>query len=285
MVVAAGAADGETEEPAGEDVDSVVDDVGRDAEETPTGREEPERGEVGIPFATDPIGGKLEGHEAIVGEIVVEGPDHPVAVHRGMNEKPLLAAVDIALGVGIAGDVEPVPPLLLPVSWRREEPIDEFFIGVGGGIGDEGCHLPRLRRQSGQVVTDAADERPPIRFGSAGEPRPGEGRVDEPIDERRLERACRRLRERLKGPVVFLLFDHRRPSRRRLGPGGPGHDPGLDRPDLFCGEPSPRLRRRHPHFFIGMAETEEKLRLVGTAGQESRAGVTAREEPRAGVEP
>jgi hypothetical protein len=45
------------------------------------------------------------------------------------------------------------------------------------------------------------------------------------------------------------------------------------------------LRRRHPHFFIGMAETEEKLRLVGTAGQESRAGVTAREEPRAGVEP
>ena len=145
MIVAAGAANGEAEEPAREDVDPVVDDVGGDAEEPPAGGEEAEGGEVGIPFATEPIGGELEHHETIVGEILVEGPDHPVAVDRGMDEKPLLAAVDIALGIGIAGHIEPVPPLLLAVARRGEEPVDELFVGVGGGIGNERRHRFRLR--------------------------------------------------------------------------------------------------------------------------------------------
>ena len=145
MVVAAGTADGEAEEPAGKNVDPVVDNVGGNTEKAPAGGEEAEGGKVGIPLPTEPIGGELERDKAIVGEILVEGPDHPVAVHRGMDEKPLLAAVDIALGVGIAGDIEPVPPLLLAVARRGEEPVDELFVRVRGGIGHERRHRFRLR--------------------------------------------------------------------------------------------------------------------------------------------
>ena len=145
MVVAAGTADGEAEEPAGKDVDPIVDDVGGDAEEPSARGEEAERGKVGIPLPTEPIGGELKRDEAIVGEILVEGPDHPVAVHRGMDEKALLAAVDIALRIGIAGHIEPVPPLLLTVARRGEEPVDELLVRVRGGIGHERRHRFRLR--------------------------------------------------------------------------------------------------------------------------------------------
>ena len=259
MVVAAGAADGEPEEATREDIDPVVDDVGRDTEEAPAGGEEPQRGEIRIPRAHDPISGQLQTHEPFVRHVVVERGDHPVAVHRGMDEKPLLTTIDIALGVGVAGDVEPVPPLLFAVARRGEEPVDDFFVGVGGGIGDEGCHLLGLRGQSGEVVRDAADERAAIGLGRSGKPGFGKPGVDESIDERRIERRCRRFAQRLEGPVRSLFLAHRRAGRRRLGPGCPGEDPGLDRCDLAFGEPPPRFRWRHPHLLIGMADSTENL--------------------------
>jgi hypothetical protein len=63
--------------------------------------------------------------ELIVGQVLVERADDPVAVGVGVGVAPLLLE-DVALGVGVAGDVEPVAAPALAVARRREEAVDHF---------------------------------------------------------------------------------------------------------------------------------------------------------------
>ncbi len=136
VIVATRALNRESEGAAGDDVDAVIDDVVGDSQETPAAREESHGGEVGGIGLNELVGGDLEEEEAIVGHVLVEGLDDPVAVGGGMDEEAFLAGVHVALGVGVAGDVEPVATPSFAVVGTVEESLDQA--GDGGGIGAVG---------------------------------------------------------------------------------------------------------------------------------------------------
>ena len=81
--------------------------------------------------------------------------DDVVAVAPGVG--PDLVEL-VAVGVGVAGEVEPVPAPALAVVRRREQPVDHLLVGVGRLVVEERVDLLRRRRQAGQVEGDAADE-------------------------------------------------------------------------------------------------------------------------------
>src|SRR3712207_9063047 len=57
----------------------------------------------------------------------------------------------VAVGVGVPGEVEPVPRPPLPVPRRVQEPVDHLFPGVRGRVLDERLNLLRCRREAVQV--------------------------------------------------------------------------------------------------------------------------------------
>ena len=85
------------------------------------------------------------------GMSLVEGVDDPVAVlpdgARGVDA--------VAVGVGVAGQVEPVPAPALAVVRRRQQAIHQALVGVGPRVGDEVVDLLRRRRQAEQVEADS----------------------------------------------------------------------------------------------------------------------------------
>jgi hypothetical protein len=138
--MAAGAADGEAEEGGGADVGDVVEDVLADegvvgavrffgVEAEPAGGDEGV-GLVGFEF----VAGELLPDEAVVGEVVVEGADDVVA------------------------DVEPVLGPAFAETGRGEEAVDDFFVGVWAGVGEEGVALGGGRGEAGEVEGDATQQ-------------------------------------------------------------------------------------------------------------------------------
>ena len=79
---------------------------------------------------------------------------------------------DVALGVGVAGDVEPVAAPALAVVRRGEQAIDEAGEGVGGGVAFEGVDLLGRRRHAPEVDGGAADQGPLVGAVAMGSFRP-----------------------------------------------------------------------------------------------------------------
>ena len=100
------------------------------------------------------VAGELLDGELVEGHVGVEGVDDPVA------EFPDLAGgVDgIAVAVGVAGLVEPPAAPAFAVVGALEEAVDEFGVGLVGGVGEEGGDFFRGRGEAGEVERDAADE-------------------------------------------------------------------------------------------------------------------------------
>ena len=79
---------------------------------------------------------------------------------------PLGVVLGVAVGVGVAGDVEPVPAPALAVVRRGEQAVDQPLVGVGRVVGEERRRLPpasaagRCRSNVGP-----ADERAPVGLG------------------------------------------------------------------------------------------------------------------------
>ena len=73
------------------------------------------------------VAGQLLDRELIERHVAIEGVDHPIA------KRPHLAIiVDMnAVGVGIAGGIEPIATPMFALARRGQQPIDIFFIGVG----------------------------------------------------------------------------------------------------------------------------------------------------------
>lgn len=63
-----------------------------------------------------------------------------------------------AVGLGIADHVQPVAAPTLAIVRRSQQPIDQFFVSVGRGVGHIGGDLGRRRRQPGQIVRHAAKQ-------------------------------------------------------------------------------------------------------------------------------
>ena len=81
-------------------------------------------------------------HEPVERHVVVEGPDHEVAVAIG---RLAVEVVLVAVAVGIARDVEPVAAPPLAVLRRREQAVDQAFVCVRAIVV---ARMPRSLRAS-----------------------------------------------------------------------------------------------------------------------------------------
>ena len=135
MVVAAGALDGQAEESFAQRLDLPVDDRGLlalhiDGRGVAFDHPMPRRAEPGlveaeraIPARREQIAGDLLLHEAIVGQVGVEGADEVVAVAPGVRiEVVVLGAVSL----GVAREVHPVPRPAFAEGGGGEEAVREI---------------------------------------------------------------------------------------------------------------------------------------------------------------
>ena len=179
VVVAPGACDGQAEKCLGRHVNPVADDVVHPSFELRSKGEEPERGErrlverwIDFVFLRVFDGGddrfvrrELVDDELVVGFVLVERIDHPVAI--GPRKRKAWVGVLLlrrfALRVGKTGHIEPVATPPFPVVRRGEQAVDDARKGVGPGVGEEIVDLLRGRRQSDEVERNPADQRAFVR--------------------------------------------------------------------------------------------------------------------------
>ncbi len=117
--------------------------------------------ELRLAGARQQIAGQLFDREAVERHVVVQGLDHPVAIGPHFA----LAVDRIAVRVGVARLVEPVPAPALAVVGRGEQAVDQRLVSRGTFIFDEPLDLVRRRQQSDQVEIDAANQRRSIGRG------------------------------------------------------------------------------------------------------------------------
>ena len=111
------------------------------------------------------VAGELLDGELVEGHVAIEGVDHPVAPAPHVT----LAVGLVAVGVGVAGGVEPADGHAFAVAGRGEQAVDDFLVGVGRGVGEEGVDLGGGGRQTGEIERDAADEGGAAGFGGGRE--------------------------------------------------------------------------------------------------------------------
>jgi hypothetical protein len=93
------------------------------------------------------VAGQLLDRELVEGHVGVDRVDHPVAVRP---DRPL-AVLLVAVGVGVAGEVEPAAGPTLAVARAGEQAVDVTLVGVRRGVVCERVRLGRRRRQADQV--------------------------------------------------------------------------------------------------------------------------------------
>ena len=133
VVMAAGTRDGQPHQAAAHHVDPIVDDVVPVVDETPSQRQEARRRFGGRIVQT--VCCQLCQDEPVVGHVLVERLNHPITVGVGMWVVAVLLK-HIALGIGIAGHVQPMPTPTLAEVLRIEQPVHRCCVGlvvIGGG--------------------------------------------------------------------------------------------------------------------------------------------------------
>ncbi len=302
VVVAAGAGDRQAHQPPADHVDPVVDHVVEVAHEPAAQRQEAQGrqrglgGRVGEIVPGQPVGRELLDDEPIVGRVAVERGDDVVAVGIGPVEVGVLEE-DVALGIGVPGDVEPVPPPALAIPRRGQQAVDQAGIGVGGRIGLEGGDLLGGRRQPEQVERDAADQGPPVggrRRRQRGGLEPGQDEAVERVPSASRHRGPAGASHRGRAGTPSAAARPRRSRRRRARrlrrrrrPGwrfGPGHahlDPGGEVGD----RPIRQLPRgRHLDRRVVPDRLDDRA-LLGMARHHDRPVVVPLEQGRARIEP
>ena len=307
MVVATGAGGGEAEEGFRGDVDAVVDDVVGIAVEFVAEGKEAEGGEnalivgrfgggvLGFGFldglGEEAVGGELFDDELVVGFVAVEGIDDVVAVSPGVGVAQVFAAFGVALGVGVAGDIEPVAAPAFTVGRGGKQAVDEGGVGGVGiteRIGFEGDDLGFGGWEAGEVEGEAADQRAAIGSGVGAEAMVCEFGEDEVIDGVLDPRGvggsgggdCG-LADGLERPVFFADAAVAGGGGTGLGGGGDAGiggaaaDPLGEVGDLGVSEFF--ALGGHLEFFVFVTDRGEKEAVRRLAGDDSRAGVAAGE--------
>ena len=152
--------------------------------------------------------------EAVVRLVVVEALDDVVAVSPGVR----LGGVElVAVGLGVADQVQPVPAPALAVARGREQSVDHLVVSLGRSVGEEGVDLIGGRREPGEVVSGPAEQRRFLGRRGGSEAGRFELRQDEAVDRRSGPRRVLDLRDlgagqpserpEVPGPIV----DRRRP--------------------------------------------------------------------------
>ena len=100
------------------------------------------------------VAGKLVLDEVVIGQVLVEGPDHPISVRCHFAIMVMVNAV----GVGEAHQVEPVLGHVFAVLWLGQQAIDQALVGVRRGVGEKGLDFLAGRRQTGKIEAQAPDQ-------------------------------------------------------------------------------------------------------------------------------
>ena len=158
----------------------------------------------------DQVAGHLLHHEAVVGHVVAEGLEHPVAPEPHL---PAVVLVDAA-GVRVARHVEPRHghPLRVAraIGILREEAVHQLLVRVGALVGEEGRGLLGARRQAGEVQVHTTAERRAVSLGAECDARALERRLHEAVDGRARPRCIahrgqRGLQRRHERPVLLVV--------------------------------------------------------------------------------
>ena len=175
------------------------------------------------------VAGELLDREGVEGLVVVESLDDPVAVgpHRALR-----VALE-AVGVGVAGEVEPLSRHMFAVIGRGQQAVEGLGPGFRGAVGEEGLQVGVGGRQSGQVEGGAAQQRGLGRGAVRGESLGGERSRQESVDRVAAGGDGRHggFRRNLEGPVSLVF--------------GALLDPAFDEGDLVLGEHLMEFRRGH----------------------------------------
>ena len=161
MIVAAGARNRETQEPAGDRIHAVVPLIGarnliRAIVVIPRAEtEEAGAGQHLIPdFRVHQVPGELRLDELIVGHVVVERLDHPVAVCVGVGIWAITLGVWIQTAVivfAIPRHVQPDTAPALAIVWGCKQTVHHFRKSVRGRVLFKSRRLLRSRRQAGEI--------------------------------------------------------------------------------------------------------------------------------------
>ena len=217
------------------------------------------------------VAGQLERREAVEGHVGIKGPDDPVA------ESPDRARgiVGVAGAVGVTGEVEPLPGLMLAVAVVGQQPVDVAFVGIRRRIGDEGIDLLRRRRQADQIEGEAAGKHCPIGLGLKREPVSLEPRQHEGID-------------RVSHRGSAGCFGHLRADRRHVRPmpldlRSASH-PGSESLHLRWRKPFAAVGRGHDGVGIGRSDAGDEDARVRVPRHDRRVPAKISRRPGVRVE-
>ena len=273
VVVALRAVQRQPEEGLAGVLDRVVEPRGA-VEEVVVSREESGRadrlGVAGCEF----VGGEHLGDHAIVGPVLVERLDDPIAP---VPEVFLAVAELVAesIPIGVAPHVHPVPRPALAVLGTGEQLLDDRFVRL------RVAELLCGRRQTDEIEVETAEEEASLSCGSGNDLFLtvffGEKSVDRMTDPRYLRHGG--TLDAAEGPMIarirlaLLIGRH----------GSPGENPGADRGDLL------RLQRSgvEGHAFVDILRGEpiEEPALVRFPRDDDRSVRPSVDEARCGVEP
>src|SRR5207249_8582235 len=100
-------------------------------QKAPAQREKAQGGERPLVLAeVELVGGELFNNKPVERQILVERADNVVAVRVGVGVAAFLLE-NVALGVGVTGDIEPVPSPTLAVAGRTEQAVHDFGKSFG----------------------------------------------------------------------------------------------------------------------------------------------------------
>ena len=87
-------------------------------------------------------------YPAIEGFILIDRPDHVVAVTEG--QRTIRVGVEVPVGIGIPHRIQPVLGPALSIGRGGQQPLQPNLRGLGSVVGDKGLEIFRSRRQSGE---------------------------------------------------------------------------------------------------------------------------------------
>ena len=165
VIVATRAGDGESKHALGDGVDLLVGHVEGElpaitflvtlgTDRQVTGREKVIGRLRDVPYRKK-IPGDLRAHEIVVRFVLVERFNDPVAVTPGVR---IGNVVFLAAGLGVPGNIEPVPSPSFAERGRCKELLDDLRIGSLGAITHEGLDFLGGRGNPAQVEAQAPDE-------------------------------------------------------------------------------------------------------------------------------
>ena len=224
--------------------------------------DEPRRDQLGGRRPGQQVAGNLFVREPIEGLVGVEGVDDPVAI--GPDAAVVVEVV--AVGVGIAHGVEPVPRPVLAVARTRQQAVDQRLVRPRRRVAHEGLDFLGRRRQARQVERDAPDQRVTIGLRIGRESCVLQTRPHEAVDGMGHRRGQPRIGERRahggdEGPVRLV--------------GRALRDPALEQRNLAWRQGLVRLGRRHHRVRVARQDAPHQRTARGVALDDHRLTVLA----------